>query len=366
MGREDWAGSEDWAMAYAYRVEADDLTRFLRAVVRAAGGGQATAEAMTRALVEASLRGVDTHGVRLMEAYEKVLADGSMNGDPSQRFERRALCVGHLDNDRGAGHLGGYEAIRRGIEIAKETGMAAISVTGGTHFGAAGAYPLDAAEQGFIALSSCNTDNIVVPFGGTQAFHGTNPIAFGAPVPGQRPYLIDMATSPIPWNRVWQYEAVGRPLPADVVLDRRARPTREAEEAKFLLPFGGPTYGYKGAALGGLVEILCGALAGAAFSHMTLHDGNFAAPQGLGQFHLVMRPDAFLPRADYERGILRYLTDLRAQPAQDGARVMAPGDREWAVAIERGRDGIPLEPPVATLFEGFAEKYGLTPPTALE
>ena len=50
-------------------------------------------------------------------------------------------------------------------------------------------------------------------------FHGTNPIAFAAPVPGQRPFLLDMATSIVPWNRIRDYEMKGLPVPEDVAVD---------------------------------------------------------------------------------------------------------------------------------------------------
>ena len=37
---------------------------------------------------------------------------------------------------------------------------------------------LKAAEQGMVALSMCQSDPMVVPFGGTSNYFGTNPIAF--------------------------------------------------------------------------------------------------------------------------------------------------------------------------------------------
>ena len=36
-------------------------------------------------------------------------------------------------------------------------------------------------EQGMVALSMCQSDPMVVPFGGTSNYFGTNPIAFAAP-----------------------------------------------------------------------------------------------------------------------------------------------------------------------------------------
>lgn len=353
----------------AARVTREELARFVTAAIRGAGGDTASADAVTRALVGASLRGVDSHGVRLLPDYVNVLADGRVKGAPNMRFERRAPGIGYLDADDGLGHLAGYEAVEHGIALAEETGLAAVTVGRSTHYGPAGAYPLEAAERGYIALSFCNTDKIVLPFDGQQAFHGTNPMSLAAPVPGQRPYLIDMATSAIPWNRVLQFGAIGRPLPPEVVVDETATPTQDASIATALLPLGGATYGYKGAALASMVELLCGALTGVGFSHQVSdgddRESDFAAPRGLGQFFLVMKPSAFLPQADYEARIAAYLADLRGQPAKTGKTVMAPGDREWVVEAERGHSGIPIDPAVWEAFATIALRLGIDPPAAL-
>ena len=351
----------------AARVEASELARFVTEAARGAGADAPSAEAVCRALVGASLRGVDTHGVRLLPQYVKVLADARVKGAPDLRFERRAPGAGLLDADRGLGHRAGYAAIEHGIELAEETGVAAVSVVNSTHYGPAGAYPLAAAERGYMALTCCNTDKIVLPFDGQAAFHGTNPIAFAAPVAQGRPYLIDMATSPIPWNRVLQYRALGRPLPADVVVDADAAPTRDAGAATRLRPFGGPDYGYKGAALASLVEILCAALTGARFSHEVPDDAgpDFAAPRDLGQFFLVIKPEAFLGVEAYAERMARYLADIRAQAARPGTRVMAPGDREWAIEEQRRAAGVPIEPPVWAEFRAIGERFGVALPPRL-
>ncbi|MCG8356127.1 MAG: Ldh family oxidoreductase [Kiloniellales bacterium] len=349
------------------RVAVEALERFHYAAARAAGADEPSAEAVTRALVGASLLGVDTHGVRLLPNYVTVLADGRTKGAPTLRFERKAPSVGLLDADNGLGHRAGYAAIEQGIAIAEETGLAAISVINTSHYGPAGAYVLAAAERGYIALSCCNTDKIVLPFDGLKAFHGTNPIAVAAPVPGERPYLIDMATSPIPWNRVFQYGALGRPVPSDVVVDADAAPTHDATQAVAALPFGGPVYGYKGAALGSLVEIFCGALGGRNFSFEIPDDlgPDFAEPRGLGQFYLVIKPEAFLSAELYGAGIKRYLAGLRSQPARSGTTVMAPGDREWATRERRSAKGIPIDRAVWGQFAEIAERFGLASLEAL-
>ena len=348
----DRTGEEDGA-----RVAQEELRRFAQAVARAAGADEPSAEAVMRALVGASLRGVDSHGVRLLPHYVKGLKGGRINGRPDMTFERRAAGAGTLDADDGLGHLAGYRAIGHGIEMAEEAGIAAVSVGRSSHFGAAGAYTLEAAEKGYLAIAVCNADDIVLPFDALAPFYGTNPISFAAPVAGERPYLVDMATSAIPWNRVLQYGALGRELPPEVAVDKDAGPTVRAEAAGSLLPLGGSAYGYKGAALAGMVEVLSAALTGMAFSFaMPAYRGpDFSTPRGLGQFYLVIKPGSFRPEGDFATAMAGYLAELRALPARDGAKVMAPGDREWAVEQARGRTGIPLDDPTWRALAQLAE-----------
>ena len=132
---------------------------------------------------------------------------------------------------------------------AKEAGVGAVGVVNSSHFGAAGAYALAGAEAGFIAVSMSNTDSIVGLHGGAERFHGTNPIAIGAPVPAQKPWLLDMATSSIPFNRVLLYKALGRTLPEGVAADQSGQPTQDPALVEMLMPLGGIDFGFKGAAL---------------------------------------------------------------------------------------------------------------------
>ncbi len=50
-------------------------------------------------------------------------------------------------------------------------------------------------------LFRCQSDPMVVPFGGTSNYFGTNPIAFAAPRAGHEPVVFDMATTVQAWGK---------------------------------------------------------------------------------------------------------------------------------------------------------------------
>ncbi|MEO3431269.1 Ldh family oxidoreductase [Pelagibius sp. CAU 1746] len=351
----------------AARVAAADLDRFVRAVLAAAGADEVSAEATARALVGASLRGVDSHGVRLLPHYAKVVEGGRVKGRPEMRFEKTAAAAGRLDAGHALGTAAGYRAMEEAVKLAEDAGLGAVSVSNSSHFAAAGCYTLAAAEAGYIGLSTCNATSAVLAHSGRAGFHGTNPISFAVPVAGERPYLIDMASSSIPVNRILQYRALDRELPAEVVVDDGGRMTRDPHAAKSLLPLGGSGYGYKGAALAGMVEILSAGLSGMCLSHQMaeMFQPPWSEPRRLGQFFLALKPSAFVAEEVFQAQLRDYLDSLRGQAALPGERVMAAGDREWAVERHRSTEGIPLDAHNWRLFGEEAAARGIAPLSAL-
>jgi LDH2 family malate/lactate/ureidoglycolate dehydrogenase len=342
------------------RVSIGDLDAFCRAALAAAGGDDATADAATRAMMHASRSGIDSHGVRLLEHYAKAIAGGRVNGKPKLRFVREFGATSMLDADDGHGALAAYAAMDRAIELARKFGTGSVAIRNSSHLGAAGAYVLAPAEQGMMGFCVCNADAIVKLHDGAAKFHGTNPIAFAAPVPGARPWLLDIPTSSMPLQRVNLYRSLGRALPQGVASDANGRDTEDPNEVKMLAPLGGSEFGYKGAGLAGMVEILSTAITGMGLSFEL---GNMVAdltkPRHLGAFVMAVEPTAFVERDVFDGTMKRYMDALHASPAQEGRKVMAPGDREWAQAAERAHTGIPIDPETAASFARLTERFGL-------
>ncbi|NHO32425.1 Ldh family oxidoreductase [Acetobacter fallax] len=318
------------------------------ALLTQAGARPDDARDTTRALLYASRIGVDSHGVRLAPGYAELLRSGGFNASPNYALRHTAPAAAMLDADNGLGHPASFKAMNAAVDLARETGIAAVGVHHSSHFGAAGAYAVAAAEQGMIGLVSTNSDAAVCLFGGAVPFHGTNPIAMAAPVPDTNPWLLDMATSSIPFNRVKLYRSLNQALPAGVAVDANGHPTQDQHAAAFLQPLGGKDYGFKGAALAGVVTILSAVITGATPDpEMVPTDAtrNANTPQNVGHFFIAINPDHFVGRTAYETAITHYLALLRNSPATDPAHpVMAPGDREWKEAAERMKHGIPVDP----------------------
>jgi ureidoglycolate dehydrogenase (NAD+) len=317
-----------------------------------AGADAPSAQACTRAMLHASRLGIDSHGVRLTAHYVAVMQSGRVNRRPNMRLRETAAGTAMLDADNGLGHAAGYTAMQLACERAQAVGIGAVGVVASSHFGAAGAYALAGAEAGYVAFATTNADSLVGLHGGKGAFHGTNPLAVAAPVPDQKPWLLDLATSSIPFNRVLLARTLGLTLPEGTAADADGVPTRNADEAAMLLPLGGSDYGYKGAGLAGLATLFAAVLTGGALDPdmLPMFRRDVSTPRNLGHFCLAIDPDRFVGRAAYEQAIARYLTALRSMPARVGERVLAPGDREWETEALRAQTGIPIDPETAAFL----------------
>ncbi|MEM6762187.1 MAG: Ldh family oxidoreductase [Pseudomonadota bacterium] len=345
------------------RAEPAALERFCVDVLLAAGADDASASAAARAMLHASIHGIDSHGVRLLPHYDKVIRGGRVNGRPNIAFKRTRAGSGMLDADHGHGALAAYRAAEHAGALASEAGIGAVGIHRSSHFGAAGAYALALAESGNIGIAMCNSDSFVRLYDGAARFHGTNPIAVGVPTGGPDPWLLDMATSAIPYNRVQLYKSTGETLPDHMASRADGTDTTEPEEAEMLAPLGAEV-GFKGAGLGGMVEIFSAVLTGMRLSPeiLPMAGPDVATPRDMGAFLIALDPGAFAGSALLYAGMERYLEQLRGSPARAGARVMAPGDREWAEARRRRQSGIPLDPQTTDALAAMAAEAGIAAP----
>lgn len=345
------------------RAEVTALAGFCEAAFLAAGAEAATARDATRSMMHGSLHGVDSHGVRLLPHYVTALQGGRLARAPEMSFRQIKPGSGLLDAGNAQGARATYHAVDLAIGMARTQGIAAVGIQNSSHFGPAGAYTWAAAAQGFIALVMCNSDSFVRLHDGAQRFHGTNPISVAVPSGEANPWLLDMATSSVPFNRVELYRSLGVDLPPGVASGADGQDVVDPNLAEMLAPVGGD-FGFKGAGLGGVAEIFSAVLTGMRLSPEIAFMGgpDYSVPREMGAFVMVMDPDGFIGGPMLRAAMQRYLAQLRGSAPRKGCRVMAPGDREWAEAVHRREAGVPLDPVTLAGFDALAQQFGLRLP----
>ncbi|MFN7002227.1 MAG: Ldh family oxidoreductase [Roseinatronobacter sp.] len=345
------------------RVQLPEMERFSRAALESVKADAQTVEAVTRALSHASGLGVDSHGYRLLPHYLEGLIRGRLNPRPSPRLISGKGGAGVLDADNAHGARAAYEAVALSIDRARTHGLGAIAICNSSHFGAAGAYAMAIAEAGMMGLAFCNSDSFVRLHSGAIRFHGTNPIAAAAPSDDAHPWLLDMATSSIPFNRVQLARSLGLDLASEVAADINGQFVTDPAKVEMLAPLGGALFGYKGAGLAGLAEILSTAFSDAPLSveipEMISED--METPRRLGAFVLALDPDAFSGAAVFRRVVARYGEAVRRSPRAGSDPVLAAGDREWAEGERRRAAGIKLDAETLNALNRFAVERSLQP-----
>jgi LDH2 family malate/lactate/ureidoglycolate dehydrogenase len=323
----------------------------MRALLEAAGLEPSAAATVAETLLDTSLRGVDSHGVARLPTYLERLRTGVLNPRPRPSVLRREGAVAVVDGDQGPGQVAAVFAADVSVQIARELGAAALVVCRSAHFGAAAFYARRAARAGMVALALTNSEPFVIPFGGREPALGTNPIALAAPVAGGI-FDLDLATSQVAVNRIFNARDEGRPIPLGWGVDERGEPTTDAAAVVAAVPLGG----YKGYALAVMVEVLCGALAGAGVRHARdLRD--------VGHFHLAVDPDRTVGRDRFAAVLGGMLDELRAAPPARGFdEVLAPGDPEVRARAERERSGVPIEPALWARLRALSDQLGVPVP----
>ena len=331
------------------------LAAQIRAVLLSWGMRPEPAETAVALMVEADLRGIDSHGIGMLPTYDRRRRDGKIDPLAEVRTIREGPVLTLVDAGRGLGHPAARFAMERACGKAAAMGLGVSVVVRSNHFGAAGVYSTIAAERGLAGFACTGTtQRAVVPTGGREPRFSTNPVAFAASPAEGAPFSLDMATSTVAVGKVNIARRAGKPLPEGWAVRPDGSPETDAAAAfnakpKRLTPLGGSrTRGsHKGYGLAVTVDILASVLGGANIGGIDLAAGEPGRFIDVGHFFLALDPAFF--NAGFADDLGSLMTRLRATRPTDPAQpVLAPGDPEHRARRERLRAGIPM---TGALFE---------------
>ena len=348
------------------RINAEVLERFCAEVLTRFGLEPEDAEISARVLLASDLRGIDSHGLPRMPMYTDRLRHGAVNLHPNFRVVAETPATIAFDADNGMGHPAAYRAMQRCIEKAKETGLCMATVRQSNHFGIAGFYAMMALEAGLCGMAMTNATPLVVPTFAREPYLSTAPIAIAIPAGKERPIVIDMATSTVAWGKVEIARREEKPIPEGWALDREGRDTTDPHAAVSLTPLGWTRElgSHKGYGLALFVEVLCGQLAGAAWSRYVSGSRTVPPrPANIGHAFMAWRIDAFRPEEEFRAEMDQMLAELRAaEPIEGQARVYVPGDPEDIALADRLERGIPVHPTVVEQLRALGAETGVPVP----
>lgn len=320
-------------------IPVNELTRFVEAILAAAGAPAGAASIASVSLAGANLRGVDSHGVMLVPRYVDKIRAGEIDVNVDGRVISESGACLLFDGQNGIGQWISEQCCDHATRIAKQVGVGMVVARDSNHFGAAAWWAQKIRDSGMIGIVMCNASPLVPPWQGKQGRIGTNPICMAAP----GPWLLDMATTTVAANRIFKEVVNGREhIPAGWALDSNGVPTTSAAAAVkgMLMPLGG----YKGSGLGMMVEILCAVLAGSAMASEVGGIRIAGKPSCTSQMFLAIDIARFMPVEEFTARLEKLVDIIKATPVAAGYNeVLVAGDREWRIEAERRANGIPVE-----------------------
>ncbi len=341
------------------RFAKETLEEFAAAAFRSVGipGEHATTTAIR--LVEADARGRAGHGLIRLGPYISRIEAGGINVEPNVAAVRETPTSALIDGDNGLGQVVMTRATEIAIEKAHASGMAWVGTVHSNHAGAAGLYPMLAANEGLIAMYFAVANaNGMPPWGGNESLLGTNPIAIGIPAKDSSPFLLDIATTMTSHGSIKVAAQNGEEMPVGWVIDSDGNPITYPNRAHegSLVPIGG----YKGSGLNIAIGLLAGAMNGAAFLDTVIdHRVEVSVPTNTGQALFVMRSDLFQPTDDTLASFASHLEILRTSSTPSGDPVRLPGDSAAAMEEECNRLGIAVSDVLVADLNALANRLGV-------
>jgi LDH2 family malate/lactate/ureidoglycolate dehydrogenase len=362
MSAEVAAQSKPTGAVEVPRVAPAMLTDFIKRAFEAAGLPSADADILAGLMVEADLRGSDTHGVIRLPLYLRRLKAGGVNPRPNIRIVQERAATALVDGDNGMGHLVMRFAAMTAIEKAKHAGIGWAGARMSNHAGPAALYAMMPLAHDMIGLYlAVGSNNHLPPWGSTENLLGTNPIAIAIPADEEPPIVLDMAPTVAAFGKVRLKMQRGEEMPVGWMIDRTGKPLTDPKRAEegLLLPIGD----YKGYGLSLIIGLLAGTLNGAAFGREVI---DFVKQQdkatNTGHAIVAVSVEAFAPAAAFKRQVDAAIRAMRgAERLPEVERIWLPGEQSHLKRQERSKRGIPMPKPLLDSLDAAARDLGIAP-----
>ena len=334
------------------------LQEFCTDLINGAGVPKEDAAVAADVLVKTSLEGLDTHGISRLPIYLSRILNGRINAKANIKTERVAPALAKIDGDNGLGQYVAVRAMQTAIDLAKDAGVGVVTVKHSNHYGASSYYCKMAAAQGMIGMAFTNTPSGIPPWGGRQAYFGTNPIAFGFPGKEQ-PVVVDMSSSTVARGHIILAAKEGRSIPEGWAIDSEGKPTTDAEAALkgAVLPMAGP----KGYAMALAVEIMSAILSGSAYGPQVgwMYDDS-TEPVNIGHSFVAIDVNKLMPIEQFEGRLNDMVQEIKSSPKAAGVdEIFIPGERRTNKAQKRLKEGIPVSEQLLNELNAYADQFGV-------
>ncbi|HEY7609529.1 MAG TPA: malate/lactate/ureidoglycolate dehydrogenase [Alphaproteobacteria bacterium] len=346
-------------------VKHEKLRAGIAALLQASGSEEREARIVTDHLVEANLKGHDSHGVGMIPMYVRHIKEGKLKLNRHLKVIRDdgPFLVG--DGQMGHGQVMAMELTDLAIARAKRQGIAVAGLILSHHIGRVGTYGERCAEAGLVSLHFVNVAGhraLVAPFRGSDPRFNTNPICLTLPATGANPpTILDFATSKIALGKVRVARNKGQKVAKGTLIDAMGKPTTDPN-VMFVEPPAKTgavvTFGeHKGYGLALFAEIFGAALVGG-LTIAPHHPRTHGVVNNM--LEIVIDPARLSDMQQLKAEIDAVVAYFKASPPSDpAAPVLVPGDPERINRAARLAKGIPIDATTWGELKAAADTVGL-------
>lgn len=314
------------------RISISEAKDRITAIFMKAGVCEEEAAIIADMLVEADMRGVNSHGILSTVRYVDLIRNGRMRPNMEPKILKDNGTVAVWDGNRSSGQVLGYRAMEDAMKKAKEHGIGCVCVKGTNHFGALAYYAQMAQKAGMIGFAMGTGDSTMAPFGGCEKVIGNNPVAVAAPACKEVSPCLDMAMTVVANGKLSNMRRQGiEVLPEGWGLDRDGVPTTNMNEC-YTVP---PMAGYKGWGMAVMVDILAGILFGGGTG-----DRAKDTVDGPSLMMIAFDIPAFNDTGKYYADIDSRIAELKeSRLAKNSKGIFMPGemeDRKYHASLDSG------------------------------
>jgi LDH2 family malate/lactate/ureidoglycolate dehydrogenase len=323
-----------------FKVTASDARAFAQNVLVGNGVPTENAAIIAKCLIEADLRGVDTHGINRIPSYMTRVRQGVLDPKASPTLTQITPVVAQVDGHNAFGFVAAHMGMASAVEMAKTFGIGMVSIKHSNHFGMSAWVVQQAIDAGMMSLVFTNSSPALPVWGGMSKLMGVSPIACGAPAGKAKPFILDMAPSVAARGKIYKAHRRGEKIPTDWALDADGQRTDDPGKALegVMLPMGGP----KGSALSIMMDVFSGVLSGSAFAGHVTNPYDPSKPADVGHFLIAIKPDLFMSLEDFKaRMDYLYQRVVESDKMAGVDRIYFPGEIEQLTQEERESNGIP-------------------------
>ena len=322
------------------RLKYSEIEQVLHTVLLKNGFSADRADLCARLFAETTLDGIYSHGLNRFPVFIDAVKRGVVKPDNEPTLQKSCNNFEGWDGNLGPGNLNAWFCMEKAIHLAREYGMAVVSLRNTNHWMRAGTYGLQAASENCIGICMTNTTPNIPPWGGREATVGNNPLAIAVP---HQPYpvLLDMAMSQFSYGKMEDLERHGERLPSAGGFDKDLQLTDEPGailESGLALPIGN----WKGSGLAMMIDLLVSSLSSGS---TTAEIGKRSEEFGISQLFMAFDLDKVSDTGNRAR-VIKDVVDAVIETAsiEPGGQVFYPGQQTWLRREENLQKGIPIDP----------------------